>query len=52
LYIFYLQQTYGKRAVGRPGTDGKMQYGRTVINYLERKHGKQRPRTDSFGGNA
>jgi hypothetical protein len=40
-----------REQLGSPGIDGKMQYRRTVLNYLERKHGKQRPRIDNFGGN-
>jgi hypothetical protein len=28
-----------------------MQYGRTLLNYLECKYGKQRPRIDNFEGN-
>jgi hypothetical protein len=47
-----LQQTYGKRAVGSPGGDGKVRYVRTLLNYLKSKHGKQRPGVDSVRGNA
>jgi hypothetical protein len=51
-----LQQTREERCgdavrdVWRCSTgDVEMQYGRTVLNYLERKNGKQRPRVDNFG---
>jgi hypothetical protein len=46
------RQYMAREQQGSPGRDGKMQYGRTPSNYLERKHGKQTPRIDNFGGNA
>jgi hypothetical protein len=38
--------------LGSRERDGKTQYWRTLLNYLERKHGKQRPRIYNFVENA